>query len=179
MPQADNDFIPDEWQEDNYPIAHNQEAEQKPGLPPMEHGIPVPGTKVVQPRKPMPEGTEKPGILGKPPSAPEKKPLGPEKLNWEALDLSHGPIKKGLWDNRPQDIRTEIKRGLKNSLGRMLDVGQRGTVARMIDKERHGGLRSGKLRRDMSAAVKRGEFTKLESRKILKKLGAKRSSSIF
>lgn len=171
MLQDDHDSVPDEFQREE---SHEHEEEgydagQTPGVPPMRPGTPVREAPFTpQPAKPVAKE-----------AMPEKKPIKPEKLNWESLDLSHGPIKKGLWEKRPQDLRTEVKRGLKDSLGKMLDASQRETVARMIDKERHGGLRSGKLRKDMRAAVKRGEFTKLEAKKILGKLGAKKSSSSF
>lgn len=173
MPQADNDFIPDEWQEDDYPIAHNQEAEQKPGLPPMQHGIPVPERPAREPIKPAEPGER----------AAPSKPAAPRKpqQDWTPLNFKDRAMIRDnqLFDRTNANLRFHVRQDLKKDLGKLLTAEQREGVAKMISQSKHHGLTRGKIQKGIQKMVEDQSLTRLQAKKLRHDLGATKRSSFF
>lgn len=113
--------------------------------------------------------------------APFEQPEKPERLKkqeWAPLDLSHGPIKKGIFGPR-RDFKIHVRKDLKTGLGKTLTAGQREEVADELAKLRQHGLSRGEVREGIKRMVKEGKLNRFEAKRLRRELGATKSSSIF
>lgn len=160
----DNDFIPDEWQEeDKY---ENIKLPRRPlTAPPLTD------------KKQIPQST-KSAVPEAPGEIPKKPSPKPEKRSWEPIDLSKGSVKKGIFGST-RSFEYHVKKDLKTDLGKILTVDERADVAKEINKMRAHGLYKGEVRKMLDKKVKEGKLSKFQAKRLRRDLGATRSPSIF
>lgn len=160
-------------QEPNHDFGPEKFAPSEPEVLETETQIPPPIPASAKPTV-FPAKT-KPEVKKSVPGAQEK----PKKSGgWEPIDLSKGPVKKGIYGNR-QTFDWKVTQQLKKGLGSTLSAKQRSEVARMLRAESHGGLSSGKVRKGLGKLVKKGVLDKFEARKSAGELKARKRSSFF
>lgn len=105
----------------------------------------------------------------------------PGERDWSKIDLSKGPIhvNEGLYEHTTGNFELQVRAGLHESLGTMLDATKREKIAKAVADVRHNGLTSGKVQDQIHKLVQNGDLDKFEAKRVLRHFGATHHSSFF